>query len=104
MAARHQTNAKNHERRTCVALGGTRNGPNPGSDCINTPYSVEAKRQVKLSLRADHLAQARRQSQVDGKPWLLVQQEHGSDDPVVTCSFKWFVEVLHPLYVKSLNV
>lgn len=96
-------NAKNHERRVCQALGGQRNGPNPGSDCVNTVYSVEAKRQVKLSLRQDHIEQAKRQSVVDNKPWLLVLQEHG-DEPLVVMPFSWFVSTLHPLYVESLLV
>ena len=104
MADRHRTNAKNHERRTCRALGGERNGPNPGSDCVGTVYAVECKRQAKLSLRAEHLEQARRQGQAEGKPWLLVQQEHGSDEPIVTCDFRWFAEVIHPLYLAYLGV
>lgn len=102
MTSRHQTNAKNHERRTCVALGGTRNGPNPGSDCVGVPYSVEAKRMKKLALRADHLAQAKAQSVVDKKPWILVLQEHGQEAYVVM-PFDWFVDTLHPLYVDYLD-
>lgn len=98
--ARHQQNAKNHERRTCQALGGTRNGPNPGSDCLGTPYSVECKRQVKLSLRKAHIEQAKRQAAVDGRPWILVLQEHG-DEAYVVMPFDFFVKELHPLYAKD---
>lgn len=100
---RHQVNAKSHERRTCKALGGERNGPNPGSDCVGTPYAVECKRQVKLSLRADHLEQARRQGAHEGLPWLLVLQEHGSDQPVLVMDFRWFVDIIHPLYVAATS-
>jgi len=100
--ARHQTNAKAHERRICQALGGQRNGPNPGSDCVGTPYSIECKRMVKLGLRADHIEQAKRQSVVDEKPWLLCLQEHG-DEAYVVMPFKFFAETLHPLYVESVS-
>jgi hypothetical protein len=92
VADRHRTNAKNHERRTCQALGGERNGPNPGSDCVGTPYSVECKRMTKLSLRQDHIDQAKRQSEVDKKPWILVLQEHG-DEAYVLHPFKHFLEL-----------
>lgn len=75
---RHQVNAKSLERRVCRALGGERRGPNPGSDCVGTKWSVEVKRMKVLSLRADHLEQAKRQGDVDGKPWILVIAEHGA--------------------------
>lgn len=55
---------------------------------------------TKLSLRADHIEQAKAQSVVDGKPWLLVLQEHG-DEPYVVMPFSWFVSTLHPLYAKT---
>ena len=92
MADRHRTNAKVLERRVCRMLGGERRGPNPGSDCVGTKHSVEVKRMAKLSLREDHLAQARRQGEVDGKPWILVVCSHGSDEPLVIMPFKRWVE------------
>lgn len=94
MADRHRTNAKSLERRVCRELGGERRGPNPGSDCVGTEYSVEVKRMQRLALRADHLAQAKRQGEVDGKPWILVVCEHGSDEPLVIQPFKRWVESL----------
>ena len=102
MADRHRTNAKNHERRTCKALGGERNGPNPGSDCVGTPYSVECKRMTKLSLRQEHIEQAKRQGEYDKKPWILVLQEHG-DEAFAVMPFKWFADVLHPLYLDYVS-
>lgn len=94
MSDRHRTNAKNLERRVCRMLGGERNGPNPGSDCVGCDYSVEVKRMQRLALRSDHLAQARRQGEAEGKPWILVMCEHGSDEPLVVMPFKRWVESL----------
>jgi hypothetical protein len=55
---------------------------------------------TKLSLRQEHIEQARKQSVVDQKPWLLVLQEHG-DEAFVLMPFKWFVEELHPYYSRK---
>jgi hypothetical protein len=85
---RHQINAKVLERRICTMLGGKRRGPMPGSDCVDTPYAVEVKRMKRLSLRAEHVEQARRQGEAEGKPWILVLCEHGSDEPLVVMPFK----------------
>lgn len=41
-------------------------------------FSVEVKRMKKLSLRDEHLEQAKRQGVVDGLPWVLVIAEHGA--------------------------
>jgi hypothetical protein len=57
---------------------------------------------VKLSLRQEHIEQAKRQSVVDGKPWLLCLQEHG-DEAYVLMPFRFFSDVLHPLYVESVT-
>lgn len=94
MSDRHRTNAKNLERRVAKALGGTRNGPNPGSDVKGTPFAVECKRMQRLALRSDHLAQAKRQGLAEGKPWILVLCEHGSDEPLVVMPFKRWVDSL----------
>jgi len=80
---------KDLERRVARALGGERNGPNPGSDVAGTPYSIEVKRMKRLSLRSDHLEQARRQAAAEGKPWLLVIGTHGDRNPVAVVDFKW---------------
>lgn len=95
MTSNHQTNAKSLERRVCKALGGSRRGPNPGSDCVDVPYSVECKRMLRPGLRAVHLEQARRQSKVDGKPWLLVVGGHNDSEPICVLDFKTFVDVLN---------
>lgn len=95
MTSRHQVNAKTLERRVCRALGGERNGPNPGSDCVGVPYSVEVKRMVRPGLRQSHLEQARRQSAKEGKPWLLVIAGHDDSHPIVVLDFKLFTEVLN---------
>lgn len=52
---------------------------------------------AKLSLRQEHIDQAKRQSLVDKKPWLLVLQEHG-DEAYVLMPFRFFVDELHPYY------
>lgn len=83
---------KRHELRVARALGGERNGPNPGSDVVGTPFAVEVKRMKRLSLRADHLEQARSQGKVEGKPWLLVIATHNDAHPIVVMDFKDFAE------------
>lgn len=87
-------NWKNLERRVARALGGERNGPNPGSDVTGTRFAVECKRMKRLSLRADHLEQARRQGEAEGKPWILVLSEHRDQRPVAVVDFKWLAESL----------
>lgn len=86
------TSWKDLERRVCRALGGERNGPNPGSDCVDTPYSVEIKRCTRYALKTAWLEQARRQSRDEGKPWLLVIGTHGDRNPIVVMDFKTFAE------------
>lgn len=83
---------KDLERRVARALGGERNGPNPGSDVVGTPFSVECKRTTRYQLRRDWIEQARRQAQVDGKPWLLVIGEHNDRNPIVVQDFKEWAE------------
>lgn len=83
---------KDLERRVCRALGGHRNGPNAGSDCVGTEFAVEVKRCTKYALRGSWLDQARRQGQLEGKPWLLVVGTHGDRNPIVVMDFKTFIE------------
>lgn len=85
---------KDLERRVARELGGSRNGPNPGSDVVGTPYAVEVKRMRRYCLRTDHLEQARRQSKDEGKPWILVIGEHNDRTPIAVCDFKWLAESL----------
>jgi hypothetical protein len=81
---------KDLERRVAKALGGHRNGPNPGSDVIGTPYSVECKRTTRYCLRRSWIEQARRQSKRDRRPWLLVISEHNDRQPIVVLNFYEF--------------
>lgn len=85
---------KDHERRICRALGGERAGPRgrEGSDCIGTDYAVECKRTSRPCLRAEWIAQARRQAKAEGKPWLLVIAGHNDAAPLVVMDFKTFAE------------
>lgn len=88
---------KDLERRVCRALGAERAGPrgkHGSDDDGRAPFSLECKRMKRLSLRAEHLAQARRQSKADGRPWLLVLSEHGSPRPVAVLDFWTLVEIV----------
>lgn len=70
--------AKAFERRVAQALGGRRAG-NTGashSDIVGTPWSVECKYSSRGCVLARWLAQARRQSKVERRPYLLVVTEH----------------------------
>ena len=88
---------KDHERRTCRALGGQRAGPIGAavSDCIGVPYSVEIKRSSRPGppVLSKWIEQARDQGRREGKPWLCVVAGHNDRRPVVCLDFGVFVEL-----------
>lgn len=89
---------KSLERRVARALGGERAGPlgKHGSDVVGEDviFAVEIKRRAKYCLSAKMLDQARRQSQDEGKPWLIVQAEHGTQFPIAILDFGTLLELI----------
>ena len=86
---------KSFERRVAKALGGTRSGPvgRMGSDIVGTPFAVECKRTTRYCLRSSWIAQARRSSKMEGKPWMLAISQHNDPRPLIVMELSTFVEV-----------
>jgi hypothetical protein len=84
---------KDLERRVCRALGGQRSGPSGGSDCVYTPFAVEVKRSKRGCVLSSWLAQAKRQSAREGRPWLLVVAGHNDRSPIAVMDFRLFTKI-----------
>ena len=79
-------------------LGGRRTLGNRGTGVPdsdeNVPFAVEAKHGYgRFQLREAWIAQARRNAQASGKPWLIVQAPKYARRPIVTLDFFVFAEI-----------
>jgi hypothetical protein len=88
---------KDLERRVCRALGGQRAGPLGAtvSDCVNVPFAVEVKRSQRVGppVLAKWILQARRQGELERKPWLVVVAGHNDRHPIVALDFWAFAQL-----------
>lgn len=88
---------KDFERRAARMFGGERSGPlgRHGSDGnAACRVALECKRTTRYSLRSAWITQARRQSKVEGRPWVLAISEHGDRTPIAVCDLSWLASVL----------
>lgn len=80
-------------------FGGERSGPlgRHGSDGdARCKVSLECKRTTRYGLRAEWIAQARRQSATEGRPWVLAITEHNDRTPIAVVDLKWLAELVNP--------
>jgi hypothetical protein len=92
-------NWKRVEDRVCRQLGGRRKLGNRGSAVSDgdedVPFAVEVKAGYgRFRLARDWLDQCRRQSESEGKPWLLVQVPRHCRKPLVTCELETLLRLI----------
>lgn len=94
---------KDFERRAARMFGGERSGPlgrhgSDGDDACRV--SLECKRTTRYSLRGAWITQARRQSTVEGRPWVLAISTHGDRAPIAVCDLAWLAGVIEAHYAE----